>query len=336
MWVGWCRMTQPAKQGFKDEQHKRLLLTMNNPEEHGLTLDGTIEALSSLPLVYWCLCEETGEEGTYHWHVYLVFRTTCRVGRVTKLFADKVHVDVPKGSSKDCRDYCMKTGRHADKADTSISFQEWGDLPDDGHASGDHVSEHYSRLLKWVDEGKSTEEIVRLDPTFAFHMDQIDDLRVKLRFERYRHENRPVEVSFVTGPTGCGKTRGIIDAHGIENVYRLTSYRGGRALFDGYKGQDVLVFEEYASQFTINEMLNYLDIYPLPNVPCRYHDVTACWTHVYITSNLALDDLYLGVQVEHPETWRAFLRRISFVVEYGSDGSKHVVNLHKHDDTGEA
>jgi len=40
--------------------------------------------------------------------------------------------------------------------------------------------------------------------------------------------------------------------------------------------------------------------------------------------------------MEHPETWRALLRRTSFVVEYGSDGSRHVIDPHRHGDTGEA
>ena len=49
----------------------------------------------------------------------------------------------------------------------------------------------------------------------------------------------------------------------------MTNYRATRGIsFDGYHGQDVLVFEEFSSQIPIEDMLNYLDIYPL-SLPAR-------------------------------------------------------------------
>ena len=71
----------------------------------------------------------------------------------------------------------------------------------------------------------------------------------------------------------------------------------------------MIVFEEFASQIPIEEMLNLLDIYPLM-LPARYSDKVACYTKVYITSNLPLGRQYQAVQQYHPETWKAFLRRI--------------------------
>ncbi len=90
--------------------------------------------------------------------------------------------------------------------------------------------------------------------------------------------------------------------------------------FDGYNGQDVLVFEEFNSQVPIEDMLNYLDIYPL-HLPARYNDRVACYTKVYLTSNLPLEKQYRAEQWDRPETWRAFLRRIHNVIEYLPDGS---------------
>ena len=82
----------------------------------------------------------------------------------------------------------------------------------------------------------------------------------------------------------------------------------------------MLVFEEFSSQIPIEDMLNYLDIYPL-SLPARYNDKTACYTKVYITSNSPLENQYWVEQQARPETWRAFLRRIHTVVEYLPDGS---------------
>lgn len=93
-----------------------------------------------------------------------------------------------------------------------------------------------------------------------------------------------------------------------------------RLSFDGYNGQSVLVFEEFNSQIPIEEMLNYLDIYPL-YLPARYNDRIACYTQVYLTSNISLDEQYKNIQKQKPETWQAFLRRIHEVTEYRHDGS---------------
>ena len=79
------------------------------------------------------------------------------------------------------------------------------------------------------------------------------------------------------------------------------------------------MFEEFNSQISIEAMLNYLDIYPL-TLPARYNDRTACYTKVYITSNIPLENQFKGVQHSRPETWKAFLRRIHKVYEYTSDG----------------
>ena len=61
-------------------------------------------------------------------------------------------------------------------------------------------------------------------------------------------------------------------------------------------------------------MLCYLDIYPV-QLPARYMDRTACYEKVYILSNLGLEEQYRDVQNKSPETWNAFIRRISKIIE---------------------
>ena len=88
----------------------------------------------------------------------------------------------------------------------------------------------------------------------------------------------------------------------------------------GVRIEDVLVLEEFHSQIPISAMLNYLDIYPL-TLPARYTDRIACYTKVYITSNIPLEEQYRDIQRYQMETWRAFLRRVQNVIEYLPDGS---------------
>jgi hypothetical protein len=68
---------------------------------------------------------------------------------------------------------------------------------------------------------------------------------------------RILEVTYIYGQTGKNKTRSVMDKYGYENVYRVTKY--DHTAFDTYRGQDVVMFEEFRSSFKIEEMLNYLD-----------------------------------------------------------------------------
>ena len=176
------------------------------------------------------------------------------------------------------------------------------------------------KLLCNVKDGLSTTEIIDETPSFAFKLKDIDILREAYLSERYRSENRELTVTYLFGASGTGKTRGIYKKHPASEICRITDYNGKNGVrFDSYHGQDILVFEEFNSQIPIETMLNYLDIYPL-TLPARYSDRTACYTKVYITSNLPLNEQYIDVKHNHPETWKAFRRRIHRVFFYKAGG----------------
>jgi hypothetical protein len=137
-----------------------------------------------------------------------------------------------------------------------------------------------------------------------------------IREEEYKSQFRQLEVSYIYGATGTGKTRSVMDKYGYANIFRVTDYDHP---FDNYKGQDVIIFEEFRSSLKIQDMLNYLDGYPL-ELPCRYANKIACYTKVYIITNISLCEQYISIQNEHLETWQAFKRRIKKIIHYSADG----------------
>lgn len=192
------------------------------------------------------------------------------------------------------------------------TFLEYGVLPTEAEEKAPKM---YQLMLD-IQDGLTTEEIIRDNPSFGFRDREIDALRARLMSEKYRTEERDVRVYYLYGDTGTGKTRSIMDKHPAHEVCRITNYGGRNGIrFDAYQTQPVLVFEEFHSQIPIGDMLNYLDRYPL-NLPARYADKVACYTTVYITSNAPLEQQYPDVQLHEPETWEAFLRRIHMVKEY--------------------
>lgn len=302
-------------------QSRKWALVVNNPSAAGLdhsTIAGILQRFSP---AYYCLADEIATTGTYHTHIFLYALSPIRFSTIKNRFPT-AHIEKAYGSAEDNRTYVRKESRWADtdKAETAVegTFEEWGELPPERAEKHPEMFQ----LIQDIRDGKTTTEIIDDTPSLAFRIRDIDLLRQTLVAEKYTVENRPVEVTYLYGASGAGKTRSIYGQHDPRSICRITNYRVAKGIsFDGYNGQDVLVFEEFGSQIPIESMLNYLDIYPL-HLPARYNDRVACYTKVYITSNLPLEAQYVDVQHHQPETWRAFLRRIHTVIEYRQDGAK--------------
>ena len=58
-------------------------------------------------------------------------------------------------------------------------------------------------------------------------------------------------------------------------------------------------------------------------LPARYSNRVACYTKVYIISNICLSKQYTDIQWDFPETFAALLRRINKVIHYTGPGEFH-------------
>ena len=301
-------------------QARKWALVINNPLEAGLDHAAIREILRRFSPAYFCMADEIATTGTYHTHIFLLAPSPIRFSTIKNRFPT-AHIEKAYGSAKANRAYILKEGHWADtdKAETSVSgtFEEWGDLP----AEKEEEAPEMFKLIQDLRAGKSVMEIIEDNPKLAFRIREIETLRQAILEEKYSAENRALEVTYLYGASGTGKTRGIFEKHDRKSVCRITDYGSRNGVrFDAYHCQDVLVLEEFHSQIPISAMLNYLDIYPL-TLPARYTDRTACYTKVYITSNIPLEEQYRDIQRYQMETWRAFLRRVQNVIEYLPDGS---------------
>ena len=301
-------------------QARKWALVINNPLEAGLDHAAIREILRRFAPSYFCMADEVATTGTYHTHIFLLAPSPIRFSTIKNRFPT-AHIEKAYGSAKANRAYILKEGHWADtdKAETSVpgTFEEWGDLP----AEKEEEAPEMFKLIQDLRAGKSVMEIIEDNPKLAFRIREIETLRQAILEEKYSAENRALEVTYLYGASGTGKTRGIFEKHDRKSICRITDYGGRNGVrFDAYHCQDVLVLEEFHSQIPISAMLNYLDIYPL-TLPARYTDRIACYTKVYITSNIPLEEQYRDIQRYQMETWRAFLRRVQNVIEYLRDGS---------------
>lgn len=301
----------------KDPQGRKWLLTLNHPKENAIDHQKIKDQLDLFPsLAYWCMADEKGEKcSTEHTHLFFALEHPTRFSTIKKRFPT-AHIDRAEGTAAECRAYVQKSGKWAksDKAETSIpgTFEEWGELPIERQGERTDLA----LLYQLIKDGLSNYEIMEQNPDYILSLEKIERARQAVREQQYRETFRKLEVTYIWGPTGAGKTRSVMEGQGYSGVYRVTDYAHP---FDSYAGEDVLLLDEYGSNFKIQDLLNYLDGYPL-TLPARYSNRVACYTKVYIISNICLSKQYTDIQWDSPAIFAALLRRINKVVHYTGPG----------------
>ena len=287
-------------------------ITINNPKDHGFTHENLKSILSEMQkTLYWCMCDEIGEQGTYHTHVYIALSQAIRFNTLKNNFPG-AHFVAARGTSQENLDYIKKEGKWAKdkKKETNLpeTFEEFGEIPMERPGTRNDLHDLYDMIAA----GESNYDITKSNPEYMFNVDKIEKMRQIIKEEAFKDTFRDVQTTYIHGSTNTGKTRSVMDKYGYRNVYRVTDYDHP---FDSYKGQDVVLFEEFRSSLKLQDMLNYLDGYPL-ELPCRYANKIACYTKVYIVTNIPLSEQYKTIQYEHKETFAALLRRIHHVEDF--------------------
>lgn len=301
----------------RDTRSRKWQLTINNPEEHEMSHEQIKEALLKLSTVkYWCMCDETGEQGTYHTHLFIYSPDAIRFSTLKNVFP-MAHFEMAKGTVQQNRDYIRKEGKWAAdrKKETNHpeTFEEWGEIPIERQGARNDLADLYDMIRSGADDA----DILESSPQYMMNLAAIGQARQVIREKDFRNKFRELTVTYISGPPGVGKTRGVMEHYGFDKCYRVTDYSHP---FDGYRGQDVIIFEEFRSSLKVQDMLNYLDGYPL-ELPARFSNKTACYTKVYIISNLNFKAQYNAVMFDAPDTYAAWVRRVHNVVEYDRSGN---------------
>lgn len=286
---------------------RKWLLTINNPVEKGYTHDKLQELMKQFTNVtYYCMSDEIGlETKTYHTHLFMYSPNGIRF-RTVQSRIPNCHIDYCKGTAQQNRDYVFKEGKFAgtNKEDTRVDGTqlEWGEMPVERQGRRNDIVDLYDMIAN----GMSDFQILDTSPDYMLNLNQIRQTRQVIKSEKFKNTFRQLTTTYIWGSTGGGKTRYVMEKYGYENVYRVTNYKHP---FDDYRGQDVVLFDEFRSSLPLADMLKYLDGYPVV-LPCRFADTQACFTKVYFTTNIPLDKQYVNIQRDEIESYKAFLRRI--------------------------
>lgn len=292
-----------------------------------------VEAIWNLDenLFKWAIfSQEVGESGTPHIQAAWQLKNAKTWSAMSNtLESNRWHFEKRKGTEHRAFMYCMK-GEQPEA--------EWKKEKEDGENHGLNVKvlrqigeipekeiqskNQWDDIRQMIEDGNSDMEICAVYPQEGIRC-RSAIRNYRLMWDRLHADWRDVEVCYIWGKTGTGKTRAVMSEHGYANTYRITDYNSGS--FDQYDGQDVLVFEEFRSSFRLEQMLNYLDGHPV-ELPCRYANQLMKATKIYIITNIPLEEQYPKFQDDwasegKKNSYAAFLRRITRVIEWTEDSS---------------
>tara|TARA_Y100001954_G_C15797401_1_gene598371 strand:+ start:661 stop:1692 length:1032 start_codon:yes stop_codon:yes gene_type:complete len=303
--------------------------TLNNPTQEEID---SILFLDESKFAWAIFAMEIGEgtdevpSGTEHIQAAFYFKHGKTLSAVKKLLgSDRWHLEDAHSSQFSSMAYCAKGRQSKDEWDSEgidgdnyggLEMESYplpsgrmggilrviGDLPQQSENQKFSV---WEQIVEKIESGWSNRELVKKWPAQTIKCQAAID-KYRLEIDRANAGWRDVHTTYIAGDTGCGKTRYVMEKHGYANVHRVTDYDHP---FDNYHGQPVLVFEEFRNSLKIQDMLNYLDGYPV-ELPARYANKLAQFETIYILSNWSLLEQYPNQQMNHPSTFRALLRRI--------------------------
>ena len=249
---------------------------------------------------------ERGTSGTdyLHWQLYLENRTPIRFTTLKRKLP-KAHLEIRRGSRLQAYEYVTK-------ADTRVNDERFEigeiDLDDESGYRSD-LEEIRSAVL---DDGLSFDQVLLNFPAAMRNPRGIQELVNARDRQRLESQVRELSVSWVYGDPGVGKTSGVIARYDYGEMFRVTDYANP---FDSYRGQPVLVLDEFRGQFRLPLFLNLADRYPM-ELPARYSNKIAAFETLVIVSNWSPLELFNEFYAPSLESGavsasrEAFLRRI--------------------------
>jgi len=283
------------------------VFTLNKVNKE-LEIEALKEALIELNPCYYIFGNEIGESGNEHFQGYVELKKRIDFNVIhEKLF--KAHIETRRGTQTQAIEYCKKEN----------NYIEWGTPKAQGKRND------LEEIVELVRQGATDLEILNEYPTqFLMYNQHIQKIREVATKEKYKEIWRDLTVIYIWGETGTGKSKYVRDKYGNKNIYAINSY--GSGAFDSYTNEDVLVLEEFRNDFTIKFMLQLLDGYPL-RLPARYYDKIACYTKVFILSNIPFEDQYKQAQIWEPASYQALERRITCQIGFSSDITENIKTM---------
>ncbi len=288
-------------------RERNWMFTMNQNDDPTMDPKTINELFSGVGEIKYLVFQlERGDlTGYRHYQGFIAYRNAINFKSIKSAFPT-IHLEVVKGNLSNAINYAKKSNSRIEGP------FEFGKEP----SQGERTDLYDINLM--IDDGCSLQEIRAKHPTqFLLYQNNIKNTINEVKRAKFL-TNRKLIAFYLYGKTGVGKTRFVTESFDTSSVYRVTDYSNP---FDEYNFEPILVLDEYRGEFNITFMLNLLDIYPM-QLRARYNNKTACFSWVFILSNLPLDTIYSNLIKTEPESFKAILRRLKVNGEFTRNKQK--------------
>lgn len=229
------------------------------------------------------VCPSTGR---VHWQGFIQpLGNATTYGKVQKIIGDsKAHIEVAMDPAR-AREYCMvATFNGKDKGQVPGTMREFGTF-----SGGQGKRNDIATLRDKLKAGASDRELWEADDTFS------SMLKYNRGVAAYRSavsQGRPrgtaPTVYVLTGPPGCGKSRFVNERFNPDDVFWLPRPSNSMdAWWDGYRGESVVVCDDFYGWLRYDFLLRLLDRNPLRiNIKGQPQQLLSATTFIFTSNSL--------------------------------------------------
>lgn len=230
---------------------------------------------------------EQGANTQYvHWQLLAVFKRSVRLAAVKSLFGNTCHAELTRSNA--ANDYVWKD----DTAIAETRF-ELGEMP---RKRGD--SKDWATIVDDAKCGRLDNIPPDILVRYYSSLRRLGaDYAEPIAIER--------EITVFWGPTGVGKSRRAWELAGPSAYPKDPNTK----FWDGYRGHETVVMDEYRGLISISNLLRWFDRYPVL-VEIKGSATVLSAKRIYLTSNLNPREWYPGLD---ELTLNALLRRLTIV-----------------------
>lgn len=250
---------------------------------------------------YTAICKSA--KGEYHIHEVVTFEKAKRCKAVATLYG-KAHTEVMRGTKEQAKAYIDKEPPFDEKGEEIVL--KWGDPTALTNNAGSRTDLKAFDNIALSDNFKLNDFLL----TLTSERDaKLYTARYSRLLKREAQTFRRVEVIYIEGEAGSGKTRSALEAY--PHAFKASVDEKTAFPFDGYEGEKVLILDELREGvFTHAYLMQLLDGYKM-TVNVKGGSMPACWTKVIIASAYPLKEWYKGAYLDKEGKKKQLLRRIS-------------------------
>jgi len=242
--------------------------------------------------------KERGESGTEHYQIYVEFHNKLALSTVKKFFHSSVHVEERRGTAKQASDYCKKPDSRIEEG------KEFGELS----RQGDRVD--LKALTDKILAKETTVDNIMVETPMTYHqygrtLEKVEDI-----MQRKRKRTEMTEGIWYYGETGVGKSHVMFEDYdeGTHYLWKPTD----KGWWDGYKGQETVLINDFRGEMPYNELLQLVDKWPYKVSRRGREPMSFISKKVIITSSLHPADIYKQ-QVLKKDKLGQLLRRFDVI-----------------------